>query len=327
MWTPALRPTTGASRQKAIAEDAAQGLDLCEQRRRRADGIGAGNGEPHKRGNGGGHCRETHENGTPAEGRRQGRQRGRRDHEAERAERHDRHAAERPALFGHIEDDRLETAHEAAGEAEADQGTRDRQREGVAPHREQQRAGRPDQQQDRLDAARPVAVEQHAERQLDQREREQIGRREEPEARSIELQFGDEIGGDHRVRRAEQIGKEVAQAERQEAQADDGDGRQRRGRRGRRAGGRSESHGSSVRTGRADHSRHEPWRNAGPSRAAGKDAAPAAGPDAASAAGPDAASAAGIAGITSRAIHLRDCPVAPDDPSNGPVQSAVECPS
>jgi hypothetical protein len=116
---------------------------------------------------------------------------------------------------------RFEAAHQPPGEAEADQGARERQDHHVLADREQERACRGAAEQAELDATRAVAVEQHAQWQLKQREREQIGRGQQAELGRAEADVGGQLGPDHRVHRTEQVGEEIAERERRQDGAND----------------------------------------------------------------------------------------------------------
>ena len=148
------------------------------------------------------------------------------DQEAQGAERHDAGVRERAARRRHPQHHRLEAAHQAAREAEADQGARNGQGHDVVADREQQRAGRGAAEQAGLDAARPVAVEQHAQGQLEQREGEQIGRGQEAEGGRAEADVGGEVRPDHGVDRTEQVGEEVAEREGRQDREHDRRGRE-----------------------------------------------------------------------------------------------------
>ncbi len=57
-----------------------------------------------------------------------------------------------------------------------------------------------------------IAVQQYAKRQLEQREGAEIGRREKPQLGRRQPQVTHQIGGDHGIHRAEQVGHEIGRA-------------------------------------------------------------------------------------------------------------------
>ena len=91
---------------------------------------------------------------------------------------------------------------------------------------EQRRAGRRHRQQHDLHAARPVAVEHDAQHRLAAGEEQEEGRGEQPEIARRDADVALEIGEDHGVHAAEDVGEEIGERERQEdPQEQRGEGR------------------------------------------------------------------------------------------------------
>ena len=81
-------------------------------------------------------------------------------------------------------------------------------------------------QQHGLDAARPVAVEHDAQHRLAAGEEQEEGRGQQPEIARGDADVPLEIGEDHRVHAAEDVGQEISERERQEdPQEERGEGR------------------------------------------------------------------------------------------------------
>ena len=149
-----------------------------------------------------------------------------RRHRAEAARHHVEARDQAPALGRIPQRDRLDGGHQAAGEAEANQHARHDQLAEREAEAKQRRAGRRHRQQHDLHAARPVAVEHDAQHRLAAGEEQEEGRGEQPEIARGDADVALEIGEDHGVHAAEDVGEEIGERERQEdPQEQRGEGR------------------------------------------------------------------------------------------------------
>ena len=183
---------------------------LCGYRRcRRCAALGHGKEDEHR-----GQKRQhdqSEEQAAPAEcvGGEFGGNRCRQD--AEPAHRHDAAVGQRPALGPDPQDDRLETAHQSAGTADADERAGGRQADEAVRLGKDQGADTRQGNQHRLNAARAEAVEQHPERQLEAGKGHQVGGRQQPQLAGRQTNVAHQIRAHDRVHRPVEVGQQIAE--------------------------------------------------------------------------------------------------------------------
>ena len=137
-------------------------------------------------------------------------------HRAQAARHHVQAGDQAPAPRRIPERDGLDGGHQPAGEAQPDQGARQDQLAEREAQAEQGRARRRHGQQHGLHAARPVAVERDAQHRLAAGEEQEEGRGQQAEIAGGDADIPFEIGKNHRVHAAEDVGQEIGERERQE---------------------------------------------------------------------------------------------------------------
>ena len=125
------------------------------------------------------------------------------------------HAVDQGEAVGRIPEHKgLEGGHQASGHPQTDQGPADHQAGQGLGQGEDQGAGGSHHQQRRLHPAGAIAVQEHPQRQLKQGKAQEVGGGQQAETGGGQLQFGDQLGGEHGIDGAKNVGKKVPQAKR-----------------------------------------------------------------------------------------------------------------
>ena len=216
MWLPPVVITSGAIRQNSGAVDAREAGEGRTEPLAAAGFAPTRRGDEDEDGDGRGHASQQEEEPAPAQHRRGGMGGVRRGEHADAAEGHHPGVQKRNTARRREQRHGLEARHEPAGEAEPDQRAGEHEHAFVRREAEERGPSRRHEQQRRLHPARPVPVEQNAERRLKGGESDEIGRRQEAQTLRREPDVRHQIRRHDRVHRPEQVGEEIAAAERQQ---------------------------------------------------------------------------------------------------------------